>query len=407
MRRFDETRTLDRLSGDGKIDDALADALGRVVAETHARAPIVSTDPWITALNTYLDQNEAAFREFPALFPTDVVAELQQRGRRALAHVRPLLLARGQLGLIRRGHGDLHLGNIALIGDRPVPFDAIEFSELIASGDVLYDLAFLLMDLVERGLTRSANIVLNRYLAETRRGSDLDALVALPFFLSLRAAIRAKVTAARIPRADANSSSEIARTAKNYFRLACQLLEPTTPTLVAIGGLSGTGKSLLARNLAPELVPSPGAVVLRSDIERKALFGKGEIERLPVDAYGPEVTAQVYAVLAEKARRIINAEFSAIVDAVFAYRCERVAIRAAADGIHAKFYGLFLAAALPIRLGRIGSRSHDASDADAAVARWQESYALDEMDFTEIDASGTPADTLARAKKALLRPSRA
>jgi predicted kinase len=204
----------------------------------------------------------------------------------------------------------------------------------------------------------------------------------------LRAAIRAKVTAARLARADANSSTEIARTAEGYFHLACQSLEPTTPTLIAIGGLSGTGKSLLARNLAPELVPSPGA----------------EIERFPIDAYAPEITAQVYAALKEKARRIVSADFSAIVDAVFADSCERTAIRAAADGIHVKFYGLFLAAPLPIRLKRVGSRSRDASDADEAVAHRQESYALGEIDFTEIDASGNPADTLARAKAALRRP---
>ena len=115
--------------------------------------------------------------------------------------MRPLLLARGRQGFVRRGHGDLHLGNIALIDGAPVPFDAIEFDPLIAAGDVLYDLAFLLMDLVERDLTEAANVVLNRYLAETRRDENLDALAALPLFMSLRAAIRAKVTAARLDQA--------------------------------------------------------------------------------------------------------------------------------------------------------------------------------------------------------------
>ena len=247
MRRFDEARTLDRLADAGRIDAALADTLGRVVAAAHARAPVVSAEPWIAALDTYLDQNQAAFGEFPNLFAAEAVAELQRRSRDALSRARPLLLARGKLGLIRRGHGDLHLGNIALIGDRPVPFDAIEFSELIASGDVLYDLAFLLMDLIERGLPGAANVVLNRYLAETRRESDLDTHAALPLFLSLRAAIRAKVTAARLRAASADSSREIARAAQTYFRLAGSLLEPAIPMLVAIGGLSGTGKSLLAR----------------------------------------------------------------------------------------------------------------------------------------------------------------
>jgi uncharacterized protein len=401
MRRFDEARTLDRLADAGGIDTALADALGRVVAAAHARAPVVRAERWIAALDTYLDQNEAAFREFPELFAAEAVTELQRRSRDALARVRPLLFARGKLGLIRRGHGDLHLGNIALIDERPVPFDAIEFSELIASGDVLYDLAFLLMDLVERGLRAAANSVLNRYLAETRRESDLDALAALPLFLCVRAAIRAKVTAARWREADAASRADLARAAQTYFRLACALLEPSTPMLVAVGGLSGTGKSLLGRALAAGLVPAPGAVVLRSDVERKALFGKTETERLPADAYAPETTARVYAILTEKARRVVAAGFSTIVDAVFADPAERAAIRAAASGTPAEFRGLFLVADLPIRLARIGARAPDASDADAAVARQQETYALDKMDFTRVDASDTADETLARAKAAL------
>ncbi len=119
---------------------------------------------------------------------------------------------------MRHGHGDLHLGNIALIDGKPVLFDAIEFDPLVASGDVLYDLAFLLMDLVERGLPQAANIVLNRYLAETKRDSDLDALAALPFFMSMRAAIRAKVTAAKRDHADDKDKSDIEDSREGLFR---------------------------------------------------------------------------------------------------------------------------------------------------------------------------------------------
>ena len=108
---------------------------------------------------------------------------------------------------MRRIHGDLHLGNIVLIDGKPVLFDAIEFSDIIASGDVFYDLAFLLMDLLERGLAFAANVVLNRYLTQTRRIEDLDALATLPFFLSMRAAIRARVTAARLERAKASEQA--------------------------------------------------------------------------------------------------------------------------------------------------------------------------------------------------------
>ncbi len=401
MRRFDETKTLDRLADVGKIDLAMADELARGVAAAHARAPVVEAAPWIDALAEYIEQNDAAFREYPALFPQSAVAGFTAASRTAFARLRPLLLVRGKDGLVRRGHGDLHLGNIASIDGRPVPFDALEFNPLVASGDVLYDLAFLLMDLVERKLEAAANVVLNRYLTETRRREDLDALTALPFLMSMRAAIRAKVTAARAAVAPAADRSAITRSATTYFELATALIAPPPPRLVAMGGLSGTGKSLLARALAPDLLPHPGAVVLRSDVERKALFGAAETDRLPADAYAPEMTARTYAVLVDKARRTIAAGHSAIVDAVFSDAAERDAVAAIARANGVAFAGLFLTADLATRIARIGHRTGDASDADAAVARRQEDYALGSLDWSVVDASGTPEETLARAKRVL------
>jgi aminoglycoside phosphotransferase family enzyme len=135
MHRFDETKTLDRLADAGAIDLALADSLARAVAAAHARAPVVEAAPWIEALAAYVEQNDAAFREHPELFPADATARLTAASRAALSRIRPLLLARGARGLVRRGHGDLHLGNIALIGGRPVPFDALEFDPVVASGE--------------------------------------------------------------------------------------------------------------------------------------------------------------------------------------------------------------------------------------------------------------------------------
>ncbi len=242
--------------------------------------------------------------------------------------------------------------------------------------------------------------MLNRYLAETRRPEDLDALAALPLFLSLRAAIRAMVTAERAERADDANRAPIRRAARTYFDLACRLIEPPPAHLVAVGGLSGTGKSMVARALAPELPPAPGAVVLRSDVERKARFGLRENERLSPEAYALDVSAAVYADLAEKARRVVAAGHSAIVDAVYARPHERTAI--AATGV--SFRGIFLTADLPTRVARVSARAADASDADAAVARVQEDYDLGEFDdprWVQLDASGTPEETLGRAKAAL------
>ena len=226
MRRFDENATLDRLAEKGEIDEPLAEALGRAVAAAHSGARVVDPEPWIDALAGYIEEHVATFGARPELFAAAEIEALARASRAAYARIRPLLIERGRRGLARRIHGDLHLGNIVLLEGRPVLFDAIEFSALIASGDVFYDLAFLLMDLSERGLAAPANIVLNRYLIETKRAEDLDALAALPFFLSMRAAIRAKVTAARLEQAQPGQREAIEQGARNYFAFACRVIEP-------------------------------------------------------------------------------------------------------------------------------------------------------------------------------------
>jgi aminoglycoside phosphotransferase family enzyme/predicted kinase len=398
MSRFDENQTLDRIAEARGIDDALARQLAETVVAMHARVPVVDANSWIAALERFLPQNAAAFREAPALFPADVALKLDQAARATFERLRPLLVSRGRRGLIRRGHGDLHLGNIALLNGRPVPFDAIEFDPDVAAGDVLFDLAFLLMDLLERSLGRAANIVMNGYLAQLARAEDLDGLAALPFFLSLRAAIRAKVTAAPLQYAGPKDQAPLSEAAKTYLRLATELLSPPPPTLIAIGGLSGTGKSSLARELAPHVAPAPGALLLRSDVERKRLFGVAETEHLPPDAYSADVSARVYGIVADKAARVLAANHSAIVDAVFAKPEERTAVEAIAASAKSAFRGLFLVADIQTRLDRVGARGLDASDANAAVALQQESFALGRMAWTEIDASGSLPETLERAR---------
>lgn len=399
MRRFDEQRTLDRLAGE--IDEALADALGHAVAEAHARAKPVEAESWIAAIGSYIDEHVTAFRQQPDIFDCAENDSLAHASRAAYERIVPLLRERGRRGLIRRIHGDLHLGNIALIDGKPVLFDAIEFSDIIASGDVLYDLAFLLMDLCERGLTQAANVVLNRYLNEMHKAEDLDGLAALPFFLMMRAAIRAKVTAARMERAATSDRAAIAASARAYFAFARRAIAPPRPVLIAIGGLSGTGKTRLARGLAPPTGPMPGAVIVRSDVERKALFGVGETEKLPGKAYTAAVNARVYTVLADKARRVLAAGHAAIVDAVFAQPAERADLAAAAAAAGVPLRGLFLTAKLQARLARVGTRRSDASDATQDIAQAQENYDLGPLDWRQIDASGTPEETMARARAAL------
>jgi predicted kinase len=193
----------------------------------------------------------------------------------------------------------------------------------------------------------------------------------------------------------------IARSARRYFDLALKLLVPAKPSVLGIGGLSGTGKTALARSLAPSLAPAPGALVFRSDVERKALYGVGEQTRLPPNAYRAEVSERVYQVIIDKAARVARAGHSAIVDAVFARAEERTALEAVAAAAGVEFHGLFLVADLATRLQRVGARAGDASDADVEVARKQEEFATGPITWSEVDAAGPPAQTLINARAAI------
>jgi predicted kinase len=211
--------------------------------------------------------------------------------------------------------------------------------------------------------------------------------------MSLRAAIRAHVLLAQLQRSAADRAG-VVRSAQRYFELARALIHPPPPRLVAIGGLSGTGKSAAARALAPTVMPQPGAVLLRTDVLRKQHFGVHETDRLPASAYQSDVTRHIYATLVQRARRVLSQGHSVVVDAVFADASERAAIGEAARELNVGFVGLFLMADLATRLDRVGRRQRDASDATPEIAGWQENYDIGTIDWTIIDAEGTPEQTL-------------
>src|SRR5712664_397886 len=391
MARFDEHQTIDHLAEAGELDSDLVNAIADAIAASHAVAPRAVAAPWIDSIPALIEGNATAFRT-AACFPAEAIDDLSAASQSAFLRIRELLRQRGREGYVRRCHGDLHLANIVLIERKPVLFDAIEFDPTMASVDVLYDLAFPIMDFIRYDRHAAANALLNRYLAITPV-ENLDALAALPLFMSLRAAIRANVLLARLgrPRRD---KADVMQSARAYFELAHLTIHPPAPTLVAIGGLSGTGKSVLARALAPHVTPQPGAVVLRTDVLRKRLFQVNETDRLPESAYRPEITEQVYEILVQSAVRILSQGHSVIVDAVFAQEAERNAIRDAARKLNIRFVGLFLVTDLATRLGRVGRRKRDASDATSQIAGLQEKYNIGEVDWIVIDASGTPGQTL-------------
>jgi aminoglycoside phosphotransferase family enzyme len=174
MRRFDESRTLDRVAKMSGLSPKVLAELARAILAAHAQAPRRGGAAAVALLERTIAENRSAFLESPELFPAERVAQLATDSARALDDVRTLLLDRGAAGYVRRCHGDLHLRNIVLLEAGPTLFDAIEFDDAIATGDVLYDLAFLLMDLWQRGLEPEASRIFNRYLSlGKRRGGPL------------------------------------------------------------------------------------------------------------------------------------------------------------------------------------------------------------------------------------------
>jgi aminoglycoside phosphotransferase family enzyme/predicted kinase len=294
------------------------------------------------------------------------------------------LAARAGRGFVRRCHGDLHLGNLCLWQGRPVLFDALEFDEALATIDVAYDLAFLLMDLEHRLDREAANRVLNRYVART---GDADLVGGLPVFLSIRAMVRAHVEA---------RSGHAGRSA-GYLTAATRYLEPHAQVVIAIGGMPGSGKSTLARALAPSLGPAPGALVLRSDEIRKRRHGTMPEQRLPQSAYSEDNTAAVFNELAALAEIAAKGGHAVIADATFMDLAHRSLVQAAAQRAGVKFIGIWLTAPHPVLEQRIASRAGDASDATVDVLRSALHNDPGPAGWEAVDASDNRMITLAQS----------
>ncbi len=389
MSRFPREAELEVMAEDGRIDDALADRLGEEVARYHAAAP-TRPDEGADLIAEILDELDRVFAGMTGALGVERIARFTAAVRSTHDGAAPLLRRRGAEGRVRRCHGDLHLRNLVMIDGRPTPFDALEFDERLGTCDVLYDLAFLLMDLEHRGLKRAANLVLNSYLRAAP--GNLGGLAALPLFLSVRAAIRAMVDV----QTDVATGGEHSADARAYLDAALGYLSPPASCLIAIGGLSGSGKTTLGRLLAPGIGPAPGAVHLRSDLERKAMLGVRPLDRLPDTAYDAATTARVYEVLRRRAAEALAAGHAVLLDATHLTEAERDA-SASAAGPH-PFLGLWLEAAPDILVARVTARRGDASDADARVVGQQLARPVDRIDWRRIDAGGPLEETLAAAR---------
>ena len=396
MRRFDQTALFDELAKTGRLTASLMTELAGHIAAFHRTAEPRPENGGATALAAVVETNHCCLMAAQrAGFATENIVEIRRRSLERLAAIGALLDRRRAAGKVRRCHGDLHLRNVCLFEGKPTLFDCLEFSDELASVDVLYDLAFLLMDLEHRGLANFANLVLNRYLDLT---DEDDGLGAMPLFLSSRAAIRAHVTAAAMEgAAHPGAKPELPAEARSYLDLCALLLRPRSCRLVAIGGLSGTGKSTLAAGLAPSL----GARVLRSDVIRKQLFGVAPETRLPTSAYTSQVSRRVYQTLRRKTADALAAGYSVIIDAVSLKPAERHSFVAVAEAAGVPFAGVWLAAPAATMDLRLRARRHDASDASPEVLTQQLLQDPGTVDWVRIDASAGPADCLSAARRAL------
>ena len=402
MRRFPEGSELDALAAAGRLDAPIVRRLAAVVARFHGAAEPVPGFGGAAGLAAVATENRREFAREAAVLDPALAAEADALCVAELGRLAPLLDARAASGHVRRCHGDLHLGNVCLLEGAPVPFDAIEFNPSIANVDTLFDLAFLLMDLELRGSRALSGACLNAYLEIL---PEVDGLAALPAMMALRAGIRAhtRAAASRAQR-DGARRAAMEEDARRHLRALAGFLDAPAPRLVAIGGLSGTGKSTLARGLAPGLHSAPGGVVLRSDALRKELAGVAPEEKLGAEHYTAERSRLVYATLLARAAGILRAGRSVVLDAVFQREEEREAAAAVARAAGCRFDGLWLEADRGTAAARIALRRDDASDATVAILDQQLARgAPPPARWRAVDARGEPSQVLARARVAMSR----
>ena len=421
MRRFPRAARMDLLLADGEITAAHIDSLAAGIARFHAALPPAAADAPFGAPETVQRAVLENFAQLGSLLDTPadraLLEEVRAASAREFSVCEPLLRQRKAAGCVRECHGDLHLGNIVLLDDVPVPFDGIEFSATLRWIDTISEIAFTVMDLLERGSPQFAWRFLNAYL---EHGGDYAGAGVLRYYLAYRAMVRAKVAAIRAGQENAAQAQEELTACRNYLTLArdclkaCEIFvasgsrarrtehSPETyltdrrgvstaqhshrhaqqeisqalarrrPALIITHGLPGCGKSTVAQ-LALERL---GAIRIRSDVERKRLFGLDALadsrSQVGGGIYGAEATQRAYARLRELARGLLAAGFPVIVDAAFLRHAERESFRALAGEINVPFAIASVqadGAVLKERLAQRSERADDASEADAEALR--------------------------------------
>ncbi len=410
MRRFPQASLL---SG-RKLDAGTIDRIAGIVAEFHHRIPQAPPDSEYGSPGAVLGPMLEDFVQIRRVLrePDELkrLGALEVWTRLHHSSLLPLLADRRQEGRIRECHGDMHLNNIALLDGEILIFDGIEFNPSLRWIDTMSELAFLLMDLQHRGEPALARRLLDAYLQRT---GDFSGLGVLSLYLVYRAMVRAKVSAIRMAQSDGGSSERAAALAehRSYLTLAESFARPRRPVVVITHGVSGSGKSSLTQALLERLP----AVRIRSDVERKRLFGLAAESRTSSDAaddiYSAKATQATYEHLLRIAARILAAGESVIVDATFLKHGQRETFRRLAEERRLPFLILYTTAPEALLRARVEARyrsARDPSEADPGVLAAQlaarEPLRDDERRFALRIDTATPisgAEVLKRCRRRL------
>ena len=376
MREFPQTQLLGEVQARGELTDAHIDALAEQIATFHLHTPQVaaghalnSADAIVAPMRQNFEQIRPLLTEQGDLQQLDALMDWTET---SIARLRPLLEQRSLHGHIRECHGDLHLGNAALIDNEVVLFDCIEFNEPFRLIDVACDAAFLAMDLQDRGLKCQARRFINGWLERT---GDYAALELLNLYKAYRALVRAKVSLFRLHQEeDAVQRRVVLRQYRSYANLAESYSAIPSRFLAVTHGVSAVGKSQVALRLVETL----GAIRLRSDVERKRLHGEQPealTGSLDAGIYGNDASEATYQRLHTLAERALSAGFSVVIDATYLKRAQRQAAWRVAESTGVPFMILSCdapEAVIEQWLAQRQADGSDPSDATMAVVRAQQ-----------------------------------
>jgi len=388
MHRFDQGNLFENLNDVGKLSASSIEALSDYLVTFYKQAKQNFKYGGSAGMERAFAGHFKAFENCPDhIAPPATLKRLNNLVNEEIKRVDAQLNDRQETGMVRHCHGDLHLRNICYFKNQICLFDAIEFEPDFAIIDVLYDLSFLLMDLCHRERVDLANAVLNRYLGQS---GDVTGLNLLRLFMASRAVIRTHVDGvASKNQTDQEKRLVLESGAKKYLQEAFTYLKPPSPNLIALGGLSGSGKSVLAKKLAPTIGRLPGAYIARTDMIRKRIMGVKPQDKLNEYGYSKGVTAHTYNTLYVEIRLALSSGYSVIVDGVFARKQERDMLEMIAKDMGVPFEGIWLEADQQLLKKRVQQRKNDVSDADEKIVSLQAEFDLGKIDWTQIDASQT------------------